>query len=90
MKATAAATVCRVRLYFNGGWEYNLTLLTVAAAVAFIGPGATSLDAVLGLDLSGWTWGIAGSAVGLTTASLSLAVRGRPKISADPATDRTA
>jgi len=76
--------------YFNGGWEYNLTLLTVAAAVAFIGPGATSLDAALSLDLSGLTWGIAASAVGLTTGSLSLAVRGQPTIPAEPATDRTA
>lgn len=39
--------------FFNtkGGFEFNLTLLAAVAAVAFIGPGPISLDAVLRIHL---------------------------------------
>jgi putative oxidoreductase len=40
----------------NGGFEYPLTISAVAAALAFSGPGAFSLDHVLGLALSGPKW----------------------------------
>src|SRR5216110_2269513 len=33
----------------NGGYEYNLVLIVAALAVAVMGPGALSLDHVLGL-----------------------------------------
>jgi putative oxidoreductase len=38
------------------GWEYVATLVVMASAVAVLGPGAVSLDAVLGIDgvLDGW------------------------------------
>ncbi|MCX6044825.1 MAG: DoxX family protein [Chloroflexi bacterium] len=35
----------------KGGWELALTYLVIALALAFIGPGAYSLDAVLGIAL---------------------------------------
>lgn len=39
--------------FFNtkGGFEFNLTILGAVAAVALIGPGQVSLDAVLGIHL---------------------------------------
>jgi putative oxidoreductase len=42
----------------NKGWELNGYLVVVAAAVATTGPGAYSLDAVLGLQ--GWSGPLAG------------------------------
>jgi putative oxidoreductase len=44
----------------NGGFEFPLTLLTVAVAVAATGPGRFSVDRALGWDdnLSGVWWGI--------------------------------
>lgn len=35
------------------GWEYVATLSVAALALATLGPGSVSLDAVLGLDLNG-------------------------------------
>lgn len=64
--------------YFNGGWEYNLTLLTVGAALAFAGPGAVSVDEALGLDLGTIGWGVAASSVGLATGLAFLGLRRRP------------
>src|SRR5207237_3850317 len=44
----------------NGGFEFNLVLLTVAASVAATGPGRFSIDRALGWDdnLSGLWWGV--------------------------------
>jgi len=61
--------------YFDGGWEYNLTLLAVTAALAFTGPGAASLDEALGDGLAGHGWGVAALAVGLVSGALTLAAR---------------
>lgn len=56
------------------GYEYVLTLVVAAAALAVVGPGAVSLDAVLGLDtaLDGW---VGGAIVlgGVAAAALQLA-----------------
>jgi putative oxidoreductase len=45
----------------NGGYEFNLALLSVAVGVAATGPGRFSLDRALGWDdnLSGVWWGVA-------------------------------
>jgi putative oxidoreductase len=53
----------------NGGYEFNLLLLTVAVAIAATGPGRFSLDHALGWDdnLSGAWWG-----VGVFVASLAI------------------
>lgn len=64
--------------YFNGGWEYNLTLLTVAAAVAFAGPGKAALDAVLAPGLAGWSWGTGALVLGVASGTVALALRTRP------------
>jgi putative oxidoreductase len=49
----------------DNGYEYNLVLAAVVFAVAAVGPGAWSLDAVLGLDLAGAGWALAALAAGL-------------------------
>jgi putative oxidoreductase len=49
----------------NGGWEYNLVIATSAAAIAFTGPGAASLDNAFGWALAGDEWGIGALALGL-------------------------
>src|SRR5437773_11124593 len=52
--ATMAVAIAKVhgpKGFFvqNGGYEYNLVLIIAALAVAVMGPGACSLDRVLGL-----------------------------------------
>jgi putative oxidoreductase len=49
----------------EGGYEYTLVIGTAAAAVAFTGPGAASLDNAIGWNLSGTGWGVAALALGL-------------------------
>jgi putative oxidoreductase len=55
----------------SGGFEYTLVIATGAATLAFTGPGAASLDAALGLDLSGVWWGIAAIVVALVVGAAS-------------------
>ncbi|MGD9961959.1 DoxX family protein [Nocardioides sp.] len=56
---------------FKGGSEYVVLVATVALGLAATGPGAWSLDHVLGLDYAGSAW--AGAAlVGGVTAGLGL------------------
>ncbi len=72
----------------NGGFEYTLALATGALAVAFTGPGTISADAALGIDWSGFSWGIAALAIGLVGGGLQLMGRRRssmPKASANQA-----
>lgn len=63
--------------YFNGGWEYDLTLLVAAAALAFTGPGEISIDAATGLDAAGWGWGAGSLALGLASGQAVLGLRRR-------------
>jgi putative oxidoreductase len=44
----------------NGGFEFPLTILTVAVSVGAIGPGRFSIDRAIGLDdnISGLWWGV--------------------------------
>lgn len=49
----------------SGGYELNLTYVAAVFALAAIGPGAWSLDAVLGVDAAGAGWALAVLAVGL-------------------------
>lgn len=61
----------------NGGFEMPLLYITVAAGLAFTGPGKFSLDSALGLhSLSGDGFGIAAVALGVV-ASLIVVVRAR-------------
>lgn len=59
------------------GYEYVVTLATVAAAVAVLGPGGISLDARLGIDLAGWV-GLAIAAGGVGAGAVQLALTWRP------------
>jgi putative oxidoreductase len=61
----------------KGGFEYNLTIWTVAVAVAAIGPGRFSLDRALGIDdnLSGTWWGVGVLVASLAGGLLVLATR---------------
>jgi putative oxidoreductase len=61
----------------NGGYEYNLLILTVAVSVAAIGPGRFSVDHALGVadNLSGLWWGVGVLAASLAGGFLVLATR---------------
>ena len=58
----------------NGGFEFNLVLLTVAVSVAATGPGRFSLDRALGWDdnLSGLWWGLGALGAAAVTSFLTL------------------
>lgn len=64
----------------NGGYEYNLTIWTVAVAVAATGPGRFSLDNALGIagSLSGLWWGVGVLVASVAGGSLVLATRRMP------------
>ena len=64
----------------NQGYEYNLTLATVALGVAIIGAGPISLDAALGIHDAGPVWGLAALAIGLAGGALQLATRRSPQV----------
>ena len=49
----------------NKGYEFNLTLIVAAITLAGVGPGAWSLDNVLGLDLAGTGWALGALAAGI-------------------------
>lgn len=63
----------------NGGYELPLVMGTAAVALAFSGPGAYSLDAVLGIERSGWAWGVGALVVGLIAGAVSLVERRAPQ-----------
>ena len=52
----------------SGGYEYPLLIGLAALAVGFAGPGAWSLDHVIGWSLSGVAWGLGALALGLVGA----------------------
>ncbi len=64
----------------NGGVEFTVTNIAVAQALAFVGPGTYSVDAVLGLELSGIWFGVAALVLGGLSALLALAVRRFPEV----------
>jgi putative oxidoreductase len=77
--ATASVHLPKGFFNQNGGFEYTLALATGALAVAFTGPGVISADAALGIDWSGFFWGVAALALGLAGGGLQLmARRGSP------------
>jgi putative oxidoreductase len=61
-----------------GGYEYTFILGAAGLSLAFTGPGALSLDAVLGLHLEGVWWGAAAVLVGLAGAAIQLGARRVP------------
>lgn len=61
----------------DGGYEYNLTMIAGALAVAGEGPGPISLDALFGKRRSGTGWTLAALALGLGGAAGTLAISDR-------------
>jgi putative oxidoreductase len=59
----------------SGGYEYTLVLAVAALTIAFTGPGALSLDALLGYSMSGASWGFAALVAGLAGGAIPLALR---------------
>jgi putative oxidoreductase len=62
----------------SGGYEYTLVLGVAGLAIAFTGPGALSVDALLGYSTSGAFSGGVALLVGLAGAAIPLAQRRQP------------
>ena len=67
-----------------GGYEFNLLILTAAAALAATGPGRFSLDRAFGWadDLSGLWWGVGALGAGALSALVILTVGRRREVRA--------
>jgi len=89
----AVATVHWAKGFWNmaGGYEFNLTLLAVAVAVAATGPGRFSLDRLIGWDdeLSGLWWGLGVLGAAILAAAATLTV-GRAAPAPAPAFEEAA
>ncbi len=70
----------------NGGYEYAFVLGVAGLAIAFTGPGAFSIDALLGHAVSGALWGSAATAIALIGGAIQLAQRRRPAPAAQATT----
>ena len=49
----------------DGGFEFPLTMAAAASALAFVGPGAISIDHAIGAGLSGVGFGLAATLLGI-------------------------
>ena len=60
----------------NGGYEYNLVILTVATALAATGPGRFALDTAIGWadNISGLWWGVGVLAVAALVSGVTVTV----------------
>jgi putative oxidoreductase len=69
----------------NGGIELPLAYIAIAVAVALVGPGAYSLDAIFGIG-SIWTPGLSWAVLGLGVlgALANIALRRKPDIARQP------
>jgi putative oxidoreductase len=61
--------------FLPAGFEYTLVLGAGALAIAFTGPGAFSLDRVLGIYRAGGSWGLAALLVGVAAGGAQLVAR---------------
>ena len=59
----------------SGGYEYNLMLAAAAVSLAFSGPGALSIDGLLGYSFAGTFWGVGAMIVAIVGALVQLAQR---------------
>src|SRR5687767_14756728 len=62
----------------QGGYEYNLVLAVAALSLAFTGPGALSLDGLLGIEFAGAAGGVSALVAGTVGAAFQLAQRRHP------------
>ena len=70
----------------KGGFEYNLTLIAAALALAGEGPGLLSIDGILRKQRRGSKWAFAAAALGLgaAAATMKVAKRFAPPATAEP------
>jgi putative oxidoreductase len=62
----------------NGGMEFPLLMLCVAAGLAFTGPGRAALDPALGLHLFGSAWGVGAILLGAGVGLLAYTSKAEP------------
>jgi putative oxidoreductase len=58
----------------SGGYEYNLTLIATAFLLAAEGPGAVSLDRLIGRNRAGFGWAVVALLLGLAGAEATVAI----------------
>jgi putative oxidoreductase len=58
----------------NGGYEYNLVLMGAVFALADVGPGRLSLDALRGRERTGLKWALAQLAAGAVGSAAAVAI----------------
>jgi putative oxidoreductase len=74
----------------DGGFEYNATIIAAALSLATAGPGALSIDGLLGKQRSGLRWGIltlimaAGGAAATLAVANAMRPVGEPVAGEDP------
>jgi putative oxidoreductase len=56
----------------NGGYEYNLALISAVGALVECGPGSPSVDRALGIEMSGSAWALASLAAGAAGSALAI------------------
>ena len=80
LMTTAARTDHRGKGFFvfKGGWEYTGIVAVVAAAMASLGPGRFSFDALAGRDRRGLRWGLWAAVFGVGASTALLAASYRP------------
>ena len=61
----------------SGGYEYNLTLIVAAAALAADGVGPISVDGLLGTDRHGARWALAALTAGAVAAAATVTTANR-------------
>jgi putative oxidoreductase len=64
---------------FAGGWEYVAFIALVCVAIASAGPGKASLDAALGLEVSGVWYGVAAALIGIILGQIFLQAFRKPE-----------
>jgi putative oxidoreductase len=69
----------------KGGYEYNLVLIAALLAIVDGGPGALSLDGLLGFDDTDLRWAILALATGAATSTLVVELGRRAAAAAERA-----
>jgi putative oxidoreductase len=64
---------------FRDGYEYVLVLAVVSVALAILGPGDVSLDALFDIEITGWAGGAVAFGIGIAATAGLLATFWRPQ-----------